>query len=116
MASATKMTQVMSQRSMREKVSETGVFCLATPEMLISMRRVVISNAILPGSKPGGIKKLEKETISNREVLVSPSMLSEGLHWLLSITSCLPSHTAAQHKQEVKLTQYSPLAFKHHLF
>ena len=59
---ATKIMQVISQRSMREKVSETGVFCLAVPEMLINMSRVVMRSDILPGSKPGGIKKLKRKS------------------------------------------------------
>ena len=61
-ANATKMVHVSSQRSIKEKLSETGVFCLAAPEMLISMRRVVIRRDILPGSKLGGIKKLERKS------------------------------------------------------
>ena len=71
---ATKIMQVISQRSMREKLSETGVFCLAIPEMLISISRVVMRRAILPGSKPGGIKKLKRK---------SPYLLSFSYHRII---------------------------------
>lgn len=62
-AKATNMVQVSSQRSMRENVSEAGVFSLADPEILISIKSVVMRRDILPGTRSGGIKKLKRDFI-----------------------------------------------------
>ena len=56
MANVTKMVHNPSQISIRERLSEAGVFSLALPDMLINMRSVVIKMDILPWS--GGIEKL----------------------------------------------------------
>ena len=58
MANVTKMVHNPSQISIRERLSEAGVFSLALPDMLINMRSVVIKMDILPGTRPGGIEKL----------------------------------------------------------
>ena len=59
MANVTKMVHNPSQISIRERLSEAGVFSLALPDMLINMRSVVIKMDILPpGNISGGIEKL----------------------------------------------------------
>ena len=60
-AIATKMVQVSSHRSMREKVPVTGDFSLADADMLMSIRSVVMRRDILPGTSSEGIKKLEED-------------------------------------------------------
>ena len=60
MASVTKMIHKPSQMSIRERLSEAGVFSLALPEILISMRSAVIKIDILPGTRSGGIEKLNE--------------------------------------------------------
>ena len=60
MARATKMVHRPSQISIRERLSEAGVFSLALPEILIKMRSVVIKIDILPGTRSGGIEKLKE--------------------------------------------------------
>ena len=55
------MMQINIQRSINENVSDDGVFSLALPAMLISIKRTVIKSAIRPGIKSGGMMKLEKQ-------------------------------------------------------
>ena len=57
-ARVTKMVHNPSQMSIRERLSEGGVFSLALADMLINIRSVVIKIEILPGTRPGGIEKL----------------------------------------------------------
>ena len=57
-ASETKMMQIRIHRSIIENVSDDGVFLCASPEMLMSIKRIVIKSAIRPGIKSGGIMKL----------------------------------------------------------
>ena len=59
-AKATNIVQVRSQRSMRENVSEAGELSLAAPEMLMSIKSVVMRRDILPGTRSGGIRKLKR--------------------------------------------------------
>ena len=60
-ASVTKMMHIRIHRSIIENVSDDGVFPCALPDMLISIRRIVIKSAIRPGIKSGGMMKLEKQ-------------------------------------------------------
>ena len=46
---------------MRENVSEAGELSLADPEMLMSIKSVVMRRDILPGTRSGGIKKLKRD-------------------------------------------------------
>ena len=57
------MMEVNTQRSKIEKVSEDGVFWCAVPDLLMSIKRIVINSDILPGIKSGGIIKLEEYTL-----------------------------------------------------
>ena len=61
-AKATKTVHISSQRSIRVKVSDAGAFSLAFPDVLINIRSVVTKRDILPGSRSGGIRKLQKHT------------------------------------------------------
>ena len=60
-ASVTNMMHNRIHRSIIENVSDDGVFPCALPDMLISIRRIVIKSAIRPGIKSGGMMKLEKQ-------------------------------------------------------
>ena len=60
-ASVTKMMHIRIHRSIIENVSDEGVFPWALPDMLISIRRIVIKSDIRPGIKSGGMMKLEKQ-------------------------------------------------------
>ena len=55
------MMHIRIHRSIIENVSDDGVFPCALPDMLISIRRIVIKSAIRPGIKSGGMMKLEKQ-------------------------------------------------------
>ena len=54
------MMHIRIHRSIIENVPDDGVSSRALPDMLISIRRIVINNAILPGIKSGGMMKLGK--------------------------------------------------------